>query len=571
MQYRLVNENFKKDYGVKLLSARGIKDINRFLVPDISCIQSEEALTGIDAGVDLLLWVLKEDKPILIIVDSDTDGFTSAAIMYQYIKNIFPDAKVSYRLHEGKQHGLEDHINDLINEEWGLIICPDSSSNDKEYHDALKETCPILVLDHHELDIEQSNNAVIINNQTSSNYKNKDLTGAGVVFQFCRYLDDVLQVNYANKYIDLAALGVCGDMGSMAQLENRAICYLGFKSVHNSFFKAILDKQSYSTGGKVNPTTVAFYVVPLINAMIRTGTMEEKTRLFEAFIHGEELIPSGKRGAKGTLEKRSIESVRECVNARSRQNKILDKNVDKFEDRIFKYDLLENKILFIRLEDEDDLPSELNGLLAMRLCAKYKKPTIVARLNAEGYDRGSARDVNNGPLESLKDFFNESGFFEYAQGHAAAHGISIRDKDLRAFHEYANEKLKDVDFGENFYDVNFVRAAADTDIQSLIVDLSNYEDTWGQGNPQALIYIHDLNITKDDYQVLGKNHDTLKITKFGISYMKFFAKDLIKQLEEMDKIKINLVGKPNLNEWMGNYTPQIFIEAFELEDDTFGF
>ena len=70
---------------------------------------------------------------------------------------------------------------------------------------------------------------------------------------------------------------------------------------------------------------------------------------------------------------------------------------------------------------------------------------------------------------------------------------------------------------------------------------------------------------------MGKNQDTLKITKFGISYMKFFAKDMIAQLEQMDEIKINLVGKANMNEWMGNYTPQIFIEAYEMEDNTLGF
>lgn len=92
-----------------------------------------------------------------------------------------------------------------------------------------------------------------------------------------------------------------------------------------------------------------------------------------------------------------------------------------------------------------------------------------------------------------------------------------------------------------------------------------------QQNPEALIYIHDLNITRDDYQVLGKNLDTLKINKFGISYMKFFAKDLIKELEQMDEIKINLVGKTNLNEFAGRTTPQIFIEAYELEDNKFGF
>mgnify|MGYP003416379716 FL=1 len=34
----------------------------------------------------------------------------------------------------------------------------------------------------------------------------------------------------------------------------------------------------------MNPISVAFYIVPLVNAMIRVGTMDEKRRLFEAFI-----------------------------------------------------------------------------------------------------------------------------------------------------------------------------------------------------------------------------------------------------------------------------------------------
>lgn len=572
MQYKLVNENFKSDYGKNLLRARGITNINDFLKPTSICLQSPEFLDNILKGTEVLIKTLKENKPILIIVDSDVDGYTSAAITYQYIMTAFSylNPNVQYKLHNGKQHGLEDHIEELINEDWGLIICPDSSSNDKEYHEKLN--CPVLVLDHHELDRDTAPNAIIINNQTSPYYNNKELTGAGVAYQFCRYVDfSYTHVHYAEDLIDLAALGICGDMGSMAQIENRYICYTGFRNVKNPFFKAILEKQSYSTGGKVNPMTVAFYVVPMINAMIRTGTMEEKTRLFEAFIHGNEMIPSGKRGAKGTLEKRAVESVRECTNARSHQNKILDKNVEKFEDRIYKYGLLDNRILFVRLEDDDDLPSELNGLLAMKLAAKYKKPTIVARLNPEGYDRGSIRNVSNCALTDLKAFLNESGYFEYVQGHANAAGCSILDKDLRAFHEYANDALSTIDFGEGVYDVNFVRAAADSDIEDIIFDLANYEDTWGQGNPQALIYVRDLNITKDDYQIMGKNKDTLKITKFGIAYMKFFAKDLIQQLEQMDKIKINLVGKPNLNEYCGNLIPQIFIEAYELEDDTFGF
>ncbi len=84
----------------------------------------------------------------------------------------------------------------------------------------------------------------------------------------------------------------------------------------------------------VNATTVAFYIVPLINAMIRVGSLEEKERLFKAFIDGEELIESKKRGAKGAKEMAAIESLRECTNAKSKQTRITDNMVDILESRL---------------------------------------------------------------------------------------------------------------------------------------------------------------------------------------------------------------------------------------------
>ena len=99
--------------------------------------------------------------------------------------------------------------------------------------------------------------------------------------------------------------------------------------------------------------------------------------------------------------------------------------VSALEQKIFKYDLLENRILFVRMDDYDDYPSEVTGLCAMKLAAKYKRPTILARLNDEGYDRGSIRNVAYCELTDLKKFLNDSGYFECVQGHANSAGASI--------------------------------------------------------------------------------------------------------------------------------------------------
>lgn len=460
------------------------------------------------------------------------------------------------------------------------VVLPDAGSNDYEYVEKIRNSFiddgsapEFLILDHHivEPDTKFSDHAIIVNNQLSPKYKNKDLCGAGVTWQFCRYYDSIRGTDYANEYMDLAALGLISDMMSMLSLENRYIVHTGLTNIKNYFFKALCEKQSFSMGGKVNPISVAFYITPLINAMIRAGAEDEKQRCFQAFIDGHALVPSQKRGAKGTLEEVAIESARECTNARAKQNRVLDKAVEELEIKIAKHDLLENKILFVRLEEDDQFPSELNGLVAMKLSAKYKKPTIVARLNDEGEIKGSSRGLNESELTSFKNFMDESGYFTFTAGHDNACGIGILDKNLAAFHEYANEALKDVDFGESWYEVNFERIAADNDLEDLIYDLAEHEDLWGQGCPEPLIHIKDINITKNDIQVLGKNQDTIKITKFGIAYMKFHAKQMIEELKQYPEIKLEVVGRANLNFFAGYYTPQIFISNYQIEDGSLGF
>ena len=222
MKANLVNENFSSDYVANLLKARGIESVEDYYHPTKKYLQDPTDLKNIRLAAALYTRIVLNDKPpyskVLIVVDSDNDGYTSAAIIYQYTKRLNCHCRVDYWLHEGKQHGLQDHIDKLMDQDcqYDLIILPDSSSNDAHYHDMLEEiNTPCLILDHHLTDVKLSYNAVVVNNQLSPNYHNKELTGAGVVYQFCRYIDSMTGHDWANDYIDLAAWGIIGDMGSM--------------------------------------------------------------------------------------------------------------------------------------------------------------------------------------------------------------------------------------------------------------------------------------------------------------------------------------------------------------------
>ena len=581
MKYRLTNENFVDNYGENILRARGIEDVKSFLNPTINNKQCAYQLEEIIEGSNIVKSVLELENPrILMIVDCDVDGFTSSAIMYQYLKKIKEEVLIDYFIHEGKQHGLEDMIDAILENEnrYNLLIIPDASSNDFEYIEQLKQiNLPVLILDHHIVDAPISDNCILINNQVSPFYKNKNLSGAGIVYQFCTVLDNIFGVDYARDFIDLAALGICADMMDGREIENQYFWKEGFSKINNYFFLTLARKQGYSITGKtspsdseiiekLNPMTVAFYIVPLINAMIRVGTMAEKQRLFLGFIDGRKMVPCNKRGAKGTMEEVAVESVRECVNAKTHQDKDKKEISERLEIKIHKNDLLENKVLFIRLDDDDDFPSELNGLCCMQLSAKYNKPTIVARLNDEGYVRGSARCPGKTELKSFKEFLNESGMFEYTAGHDFAFGISLSNSKLKKFHEYANEKLKDIDFGENLYEVQLVREGTDKDIKDIVFDLSNYEQVWSQQNETPLLAINNIFLKNDDIQVIGKNKDTVRFEKNGITYIKFFGKDIIEKLTQYDSMIINVIGKTAVNNWMGRLTPQIMIEDLEVKN-----
>lgn len=64
-----------------------------------------------------------------VVVDADCDGYTSSALILNYLHDLWPEwveNKVNWRLHTGKQHGLNDHMEYLRQEKPSLVIVPDA-------------------------------------------------------------------------------------------------------------------------------------------------------------------------------------------------------------------------------------------------------------------------------------------------------------------------------------------------------------------------------------------------------------------------------------------------------------
>ena len=570
MNYKLINPiDSNKSIVEQILSNRGIQDIQTYLNPNDSVVYNPNLISNMQQGVEMLFRHLGKDL-IYLIVDDDDDGFTSAAIFLNYLYKIVPsivETNIIYDFHPHKAHGI---WLDQIPQETKLVIALDSSSNEYDIHEQLfNKGIDVLVIDHHNAD-KISPFACVINNQLCD-YPTKSLSGAGMVYKFCKYIDNLLNLNYADNFLDLVSLGLTGDVMSLRDLETSYLTRKGLENIQNPFMREMVEKNSYQLGTDITSIGVAFYIVPYINAVARLGTKEEKRILFEAMLDWKALnqIPSTKRGCKGQMEAIVTQAVRMSNNIKNHQNKIRDENIEIINNQIEEKDLLRNKILIIQSTPEEPINRSISGLIANRLVSEYQRPVII--LNEYNVDNeivweGSARGYEKSQLKDLQTFEQKSNLINWAQGHANAHGLSISNENLFKFIDYCNQELKDVEFTPD-YRVDFIWQYSDI-LAKNILDIGNLKHLWGKDVEEALVVIKGIRITANNLHLMAKDRNpTLKIDlKDNIKAIKFKSgeEEYNNLYTEQGCVVIDILCKCEINEYCGNINPQLIIQDYEI-------
>lgn len=573
MEYRLRAPEFPIYTPVEqVLVNRGIPydQINHYLNTTDNDILDPRLIPHLDEGAKMLIKHISQNDKVLIQVDSDCDGYTSAALLMNYLYCLFPsfvNNNISYRVHMGKQHGI---IPDTIPEDVKLVIAPDSSSNDYEAHEYLNLSgVDVLVIDHHEAD-HISKYACIINNQLCD-YPTKSLSGVAMVWKFCCYIDILLKTDHAQKFLDLVALGLVADMMDVRDFETRRLIDKGLQQIRNPYFRGAIDKDQFHFTNEITPIGVAFYIAPLINATTRVGTQEEKLMLFESMLdfRGYELVPSTKRGCKGQAETRVEQACRNCTNIKSRQTKIRDNSLEKIEQIIVNQNLLSNKILIVQL---DDLITDRNltGLIANQLMSEYQRPVLILNKieNEDGTItwEGSGRGYDKSRLKDFRGFLENNKYVMYAEGHANAFGIGIKDEDIGAFIASTNSALEGFDFTP-IYNVDFIYKS-DELTPDEVIDIAGMKSLWGQGVEEAEIAVEGIKVHKDNIRILSPDKNpTLKIMlPNGINFMKFRSseEEYDKLYSELGYVTINIVGECERNIWNNKISPQVMIKDYEI-------
>ena len=573
MKYQLRTKNYNNETIElalhDLLIDRGIKHPLEWLQPNYSYEHSPMLFNEMRKGIEMLkATISNSEASIMVVVDSDLDGYTSGAIILNLLKLIQRGQEINFVLHPNKEHGivLED-----IPEDVDLLIVPDAGSSQKTEHLKLLENgTKIIVLDHHEMvndmDYGQYQDNIVIINSQEENYPNHALSGAGVALKFSQAYCERYGVPFPNKLYALAACGIIADVMDIGDLENKQIVTTGLKYLREHLFLYQLIKDTHYNNDDPEPTIkdIGWVIGPNINAIIRLGTQEQKNMIFKSLVSPMLLVPSSKRGEEEQEVPVYQEAVRLCKNAKKRQTTAVDKSIRIIESEL---QIKDTDRAIVYVDEDQELTFELSGLIANKLLSQYNRPVILLRHFRQGNIdelRGSARGKSVEGLDNLKETLSELTGVQKAEGHAFAFGVGV-DKDmLSEFKQHLDLALSSVDFNVNLYLVDLIAKYNELNIP--MAEITAREDIWGHGVDKPVALLTD--IPTDKYDFMGNEQQHLKIDCGKFDVLLFNVPELTEQLGQGQKFDLDVIGEFSVDKSFNVGRLQFVANDFELKEYT---
>ena len=573
MKYQLRTKNYNNETIElalhDLLIDRGIKHPLEWLQPNYSYEHSPMLFKEMRKGIEMLKTTISNSEAsIMVVVDSDLDGYTSGAIILNLLKLIQRGQEINFVLHPNKEHGivLEDIPDDV-----DLLIVPDAGSSQKAEHLKLLENgTKVIILDHHEMVNDMNygqyqDNIAIVNSQ-EEDYPNHALSGAGVALKFAQAYCERYGVPFPNKLYALAACGIVADVMDIGELENKQIVTTGLKYLREHLFLYQLIQDTHYNNEDPEPTIkdIGWVIGPNINAIIRLGTQEQKNMIFKSLVSPMLLVPSSKRGEEDQDVPVYQEAVRLCKNAKKRQTTAVDRSIRIIESEL---QIKDTDRAIVYVDENQELTFELSGLIANKLLSQYNRPVILLRHFRQGNIdelRGSARGKSVEGLDNLKDTLSGITGVQKAEGHAFAFGVGV-DKDmLSEFRQHLNLALSSVDFNVNLYMIDLMAKYNELNIP--MAEITAREDIWGHGVDKPVALLTD--IPTDQYDFMGNEQQHLKINCGKYDVLLFNVPELTEQLSQGEKFDLDAVGEFSVDKSFNVGRLQFVVNDFELKEYT---
>ena len=465
----------------RVLANRGVspEQAGGFLAPSLKTIGvPEEDAWGVAAR--RVARAIKDGERIGVFGDYDTDGITSAAVLYLalscYTDNLvvkLPVRQIGYSL-------LEPYVRDLFAEGVDLLITADCGiSNRGEVALAGELGMEVIVTDHH-IPPENPPDAAVAVLDPKLWDPDDPLAGVGVAWKFAwavaRELGDKEGKKRLGRLLDLVSVGTVVDIAPLVG-DNRALASMGLKHINRSLaaggarpgIEALV--RVAGVRGEIDEGDLGWRIGPRINSIGRIKNPRPALDLF--------LTQDRREASRIAWELNQLNAERQ----RRTRYAVEEAMAEVDPDQDFKVVVTEEA-------------GGLAGLIAGKVAGATGRPAAILSLRADGSYGGSARagetDVDlYGALFSVRHLMGEWG------GHRKAAGLSVNPGAFDDFVAAVNEAVR-AQVAEN---PEILSPAIEVDAEISLDDVSNGLLEWherlapfGSGNYRPVFVTQGLKI-----------------------------------------------------------------------------
>lgn len=437
-------------------------------------IPHPDSFKDMDKATNRIIKAINSNETINIVGDYDVDGVVSTAIMVNFFNALNVD--INYIIPNRFEHGyglspkILDHIDD------GIIITVDNGISAYEAAEICKQRgLDLIITDHHTVAKEVPVSYAIINpKQEDCTFPFKDICGAHVAWYLCASIKKALDVEFnLMELLDLLVLAIVADIMPMVCL-NRVMVQNGLKALERSSRPAIIALKERFALSTFTEEDIGFKIAPLINC---AGRMSDPMVALE-FLLSFDVYEAHSQ----------LDYLVELNEARKAEQ------LQMFEEAKLQVD--DSKEVIVVASDKWN--EGIIGIVASKLCEKYKKPSFVLSIDGKRA-KASARSTESINLYKLIDSCSSVllGF----GGHKQAAGLSIETKNIEKFKNMLEENIATLDKQTEKEDCSIGKFSLDGINENLYSLIENFRP-YGITNPYPLFYFENLHVVS--IQKIGK-------------------------------------------------------------------
>ena len=448
----------------------------------LKSLPSPDTFKDMDKATNRIVQAIQNDETINLVGDYDVDGITSTTIMVQFFAAL--GVEINYIIPNRFEHGygLSPKILEQIYD--GLIITVDNGITAFEASEICKSRgLDLIITDHHTVSDKVPFAYAIINpKQSDCEFPFSDICGAQVAWYLCASIKKALKFDYnLMELFDILALAIVADIMPMISI-NKTMVKAGLKALQTSQRPAIVAiKQRYGLT-TITEEDIGFKIAPLINC---AGRMSDPIVALEFLLSYDEYEANEQLDYLVELnEQRKIDQLQIFTEAKEQ--------------------VLHNDDVVIVASDKWN--EGIIGIVASKLCEKYKKPAFVFAIKGS-IAKASSRSNSSTHLYNLISTCSE--LLEGYGGHKQAAGLSLNTNNLDKFKELINKNIKIMPKEEDDISSNSIGEFSLNHVNDVVYNMIESFRPFGFENPYPIFTFSNIKVL--DLSKMGKNKEFTKL------------------------------------------------------------